>query len=62
MSLPFPYSSSSARQMMNPMEGMKGKLREQREWVKIRKTFSGLVKAAFPGILLTRGPCSDMKT
>jgi hypothetical protein len=42
--------------MMNPMEGMKGKLREQREWVKIRKTFSGLVKAAFPGILLTRGP------
>jgi hypothetical protein len=41
---------------MNPMEVMKGKLREQRKWAKIVKSFSGLVKAAFSGILLTRGP------
>jgi hypothetical protein len=47
---------------MNPMGGMKGKIREQRKWVKIARNISGPVKAAFPRILLTRGPCSDMKS
>jgi hypothetical protein len=41
---------------MNPMGVMKGKIREQRKWVKIARNFSDLVRAAFPGILLTRGP------